>query len=209
MTLLTLCLVGGAAAQASGQLGGRPAAQWIAALDSPDRVAKMKIPELVAALVIRPGETLADVGAGSGLLSIPLAGATGPTGLVYASDIDDALLAHVTQRAGAAGLGNVRTVRGSVTDPALPAPVNLALMNDVLHHVSDRSGYLKALASQLAPGGRLAIIDYTPDGSPHQGQPEMIVSEAQADTWLRAAGLTRDARVPLYADRYFVIYVKR
>ncbi|MGI8671482.1 MAG: class I SAM-dependent methyltransferase, partial [Luteitalea sp.] len=176
ITLVILCAVAGTEAPVSAQLGGRPAAQWIATLDSPERVANMKIPDLVAALKIRTGQTLADVGSGTGLLSIPLASATGPTGIVYASDIDNDLLAHVTQRAGAAGLGNVKTVRGSFTDPSLPVPVDLALMNDVLHHVSDRAGYVKTLASQIVAGGRLAIIDYTPDGSPHQNQPEMIVS---------------------------------
>lgn len=196
------------ASPAIAQLGSRPAADWIPTLDSPERVASMKIPELIAALQIQPGEALADVGAGSGLLTGPLAAATGPTGVVYAADIDPALLTHIEQRMKTANVGNVRTVLGTFTDPKLPAPVDLAFMNDVLHHVQDRAAYVKTLAGSLKPGGRLAVIEFTADGSPHNGQVDLIVTEAQTEAWLRDAGLTRVARVALFDDRYFLIYRK-
>ena len=206
VSLLTSLLI---VAPASAQLGGRPAADWIPTLEAPARVAMMKIPEVVAALKIQPGQVIADVGAGSGVLSGPLAVATGATGVLYAADIDQALLAHIERRAQADGLPNITTVLSSFSDAKLPASVDLAFMNDVLHHVSDRATYVKNLAKYLKPGGRLAIIDYTPEGSPHRGQPELIVSEADTDGWLRAAGLTRSESVALFEDRYFVIYMKR
>jgi hypothetical protein len=74
--------------------------------------------------------------------------------------------------------------------------------------VRDRTTFLTNLAGSIKPGGRLALIDYTAEGSPHRGQPDLIVTEAQADTWLREAGLARSETVPLYADRYFVIYTR-
>jgi ubiquinone/menaquinone biosynthesis C-methylase UbiE len=198
-----------AAVPAVAQVGGRPADQWIPTLDSPERLAGMKIPELVDKLGIQKEMVIADVGAGSGALTGPLALATGPRGVVYASDIDKALLAHIDQRAQSARLPNVRTVLGTFTDPALPQQVDLALMNDVLHHVQDKAGYVKAVAKYVKRGGRFAIVDYMADSGPHKGQPELVVSEAQVNEWAAAAGLERTQAFALYSDRYFVIYTKR
>jgi SAM-dependent methyltransferase len=204
-TLVALIL---SPSSAGAQLASRPAADWIPTLDNPARLASMKIPDVVAALKIQPGDTVADVGAGSGVLTGPLAKATGAGGVLYASDIEPGLLTHIAQRMQADGVANVRTVLGSFTDPKLPAPVDLAFMNDVLHHVSDRAIYVKNLAGYLKPGGRLAVIEFTPEGSPHKGQPELIVAEAQTDAWARDAGLSPVERIELYDDRYFVVYRK-
>ena len=124
---------------AGAQLAGRTAQDWINTLDAPARVASMRVPEMVAALKIVPGQIVADVGAGSGAVSGPLAIATGPKGLMYAVDIDQGLLTHIAERAAKLQLTNIRTVLGTFTDPKLPAPVDLAFMNDVLHHVQDLS----------------------------------------------------------------------
>ena len=194
---------------ASAQVGVRPADQWIAMLDSAERIEGMKVPELMARLEIRKEMVVADVGAGSGVLTGPLALATGPRGLVYASDIDKALLAHIDQRAQSSRLANIRTVLGTFTDPMLPQQVDLALMNDVLHHVQDRAAYVKNVARHLKRGGRFAIVDYTADGSPHKGEPALVVSEQQVNEWAAAAGLARTQSYALYSDRYFVIYTKK
>jgi ubiquinone/menaquinone biosynthesis C-methylase UbiE len=196
------------ATPALAQLAGRAAEEWIKTLDAPARVAAMKVPEMVAALKITPGQTVADVGAGSGAISGPLAIATGPSGVMYAVDIDPALLAHIEQKAKEQHLANLKIVLGSFTDPKLPAPVDVAFMNDVLHHVQDRATYLKSLAKYIKPGGRVAIVDYRPDTSPHKAQPELVVSEEQTDGWMRDAGLTRSESVSLFDDRFYVIYVK-
>ena len=206
--LALLFLLFGIAPLADAQVGVRPAEQYIAMLDSPERIESMRVPELIARLGIQKEMVIADVGAGSGALTGPLALATGPRGTVYASDIDQALIDHIAQRAQASRLSNVRTVLGTFTDPKLPQQVDLALMNDVLHHVQDRAAYLKSVARHLKRGGRLAVVDYTPDASPHKGNPELIVSEAQANAWAEAAGLVRGESFVLYTDRYFVIYRK-
>ena len=202
-------LLVGLAIDAAAQVGVRPAEQWIPLLDSPERIESMRVPELIARLGVQKEMVIADVGAGSGVLTGPLALATGPRGTVYASDIDQALLTHIDQRAQSSRLVNVKTVLGTFTDPKLPAPVDLALMNDVLHHVEDRQGYLKTLASQIKRGGRLAIVDYTTEASPHKGNPALIVSELQVNEWAALAGLERTEAFALYTDRYFVIYTKR
>ena len=203
-----VALVVGLASPIRAQLAGSAAEEWIKTLDSPARVSAMKVGEMMTALKIAPGQTLADVGAGSGALSGPLALATGPQGVLYAVDIDKDLLAHIERRAADQKIGNIKTVLGAFTDPKLPVPVDLALMNDVLHHVEDRATYLQNLATYIKPGGRIAIIDYLPERSSHRAQPELVVSEAQIDTWLRGAGLRLSEKVSLFDDRYFVIYAK-
>ena len=208
LLVLSFCAAASIAGPVFAQVGVRPADQWIATLDNPERIAGMKVPELIEKLGIQREMVVADVGAGSGVLTGPLALATGPRGVVYASDIDKALLAHIEKRAQDSRLPNIRTVLGSFTDPLLPQAVDLALMNDVLHHVQDRAAYLKNLARHLKKGGRLAIVEFKPEGSPHQGQPELIVSEAQVNDWADAAGLERSQAFALYADRYFVFYTK-
>jgi SAM-dependent methyltransferase len=208
VALVPLLLVG-LTVHAAAQVGVRPAEQWIPLLDSPERIESMRVPELIARLGVQKEMVIADVGAGSGVLTGPLALATGPRGTVYASDIDQALLTHIDQRALSSRLANVKTVLGTFTDPKLPAPVDLALMNDVLHHVEDRQGYLKTLASQMKRGGRLAIVDYTAEASPHKGNPALIVTELQVNEWAALAGLERTEAFSLYTDRFFVVYTKR
>ena len=206
--ILAIALLGTLASPAAAQLASRAAEEWIKTLDAPDRVKSMKIDEVVAALNVRPGQIVADVGAGSGLLSGPLAIATGAKGVMYAVDIDRGFLAHISERAADQKILNIRTVLGEFTDPKLPENIDLAFMNDVLHHVADRATYLKNLATYLKPGGRIAIVDFIPSRSPHLGQPELIVSEEQAETWLMAAGLKLAKKVQLFDDRFYVIYAK-
>ncbi len=163
---------------------------------------------MVAALKITPGLTIADIGAGSGVLSGPLALATGPKGTVYATDIDQALLAHIDLRAKELHVPNLRTVLSTPADVKLPVPVDLAFVHDVLHHVSDRAGLLENLATYVKPGGRIAIVDYRPDSSPHRTQPELVINEEQTDGWLKAAGFRKAESPQLFDDRFYVIYTK-
>jgi ubiquinone/menaquinone biosynthesis C-methylase UbiE len=202
------CLCVAMSRPASAQLAARAAEEWIKTLDSPNRVSSMKITEMVQALKIKPGQTVADVGAGSGTVSGPLALATGPTGVMYAVDIDQGLLTHIAQRAADQRIGNIKTVLGEFKDPKLPEQVDLAFINDVLHHIEDPATYLKSLASYLKPNGRIAIVDFTPERSPHRNQAELVVSEAKTEAWLQAAGLKLSEKVQIFDDRFYVIYAK-
>jgi ubiquinone/menaquinone biosynthesis C-methylase UbiE len=190
------------------QLGSRPAEEWIRTLDAPDRVTGLKVPEVLAALKIKAGQVIADIGAGSGVFSLPIGRAVRPGGTVYAVDIDKELLDHIEMEATEQGMVNVKPILGGPSDPLLPVDVDLAFINDVLHHIEDRAGYLATLALYLKPGGRIAIIDFRPDQSPHKDDPTMIVSEEQATAWLEPAGLKPVEHINLYPDRWFVVYAK-
>src|SRR5690349_17756862 len=91
---------------ANAQLAGKTAEEWIKTLNSSNRVEQLKIDETIAALKIKPGSVIADIGAGSGVFSFPLARATGNAGTVYAVDIEPGLLKHITTQASELQLTN-------------------------------------------------------------------------------------------------------
>ncbi|HYN10588.1 MAG TPA: methyltransferase domain-containing protein [Vicinamibacterales bacterium] len=206
--LVALLTVGSAPALA--QLASRPAEEWIKTLDGPARVAGMKIDEIVTALKLQPGQTVADIGAGSGLLEVPLAKAVGPRGRVYAVEIDAGFFPEIKKRAEAAQVANVETVLGKFTDPALPAKnIDVALFHDVMHHVENRAAYLKSLAGYLAPSGRIVVIDYEGGQGPHSQQPNLQVTREQLAAWMKEAGLALVEDVKLFPDKYFLAFAKR
>jgi ubiquinone/menaquinone biosynthesis C-methylase UbiE len=197
-------------ASITAQLGSRPAEEWIKTLDGPVRVAAMKIDEVVAALKLQPGQIVADIGAGSGLLEAPLARAVGPRGRVYAVEIDAGFFPEIKKRAAAAQVTNVETVLGTFTDPALPVrSIDVALFHDVIHHVGNRAAYLKTLAGYLAPTGRIVVIDYEGGQGPHRDQPELEVTRAQLTAWMKDAGFVQVEDVKLFTDKYFLAFAKR
>src|SRR5688572_16892720 len=123
---------------AGAQRASRPADDWIATLDAPQRVAGLKIPEVVAAMKLRPGDVVADLGAGSGLFVVPLSRAVGAKGRVLAVEIDRNFFPHIERKAKGEGVTNVQTIAGEPTDPKLPQQVDVALLHDVLHHIENR-----------------------------------------------------------------------
>ena len=197
------------AVPATAQLGARPAEEWIQTLDGPQRVAGMKIPELVAALKLQPGQTVADIGAGSGLLEPPLAHAVGPKGRVYAVEIDEGFFPMIKKRASEANVTNVETVLGKFSDPVLPVKnFDVALFHDVLHLVEARGAYIKTLVGYLAPSGRVIIVDYEGGRGPHREQPELEVTRDQLAGWMKDAGLKQVEDIKLFEDKYFLVFAK-
>ena len=140
------------------QVGTRPAKEWIATLERPDRVAGLKTAEVIEKLELKKGDVVADLGAGTGVFAWPLARAVAP-GAVYAVEVDDEFVAHLKQRVKEQGLTNVTVARGKFEDPLLPGKIDLAFFSDVLHHIANGDAYLKTVAGYLKPGGRIAVIE--------------------------------------------------
>jgi ubiquinone/menaquinone biosynthesis C-methylase UbiE len=188
------------------QLGARTTEEWLKTLDSQNRVAKLKVGEAVAALQLKPGSVVADIGAGSGVFTIPLARAVA-TGRVYAVDIEQGLVDHITKKAKEQKADNVQGVLGKFTDPNLPArDVDVAFIYDVLHHIENRAEYLKNLAPYLKAAGRIAVIDFYPELGPHKNDPKLQITKDQTKDWMAAAGLKPVAEHKLYDDKWFVVY---
>ena len=188
------------------QLGARSTAEWLQTLDSQNRVGRLKVDEAVGRLGLAPGAVVADIGAGSGVFTLPLARAV-PQGRVYAVDIDQGLVDHIARKAEETRAANVRPVLGAFTDPRLPTrDLDVAFIFDVLHHIEDRATYLRSLAGYLRPGGRIAVIDFHPELGPHKNDPKLQVTRDQAREWMAAAGLRPLAEHQLYDDKWYVVY---
>jgi len=208
LLVITVC-VAGLARPAAAQLANRSAEEWIKTLESKNRLESLKIYETLAALKLKPGMKVADIGAGTGVFTIPLAQAVKPGGTAYAVDIDQALLDHIAEKATEQGMTNVQVVLGAFTDPNLPDDVDFALINDVLHHIDKRAEYLKNLAGYLKPGGRIAVIEFIPGQGGHQNQPELQVSQETATKWMADVGLKPIENFnKMFTDKWFVIFGK-
>jgi ubiquinone/menaquinone biosynthesis C-methylase UbiE len=195
---------------AAAQLASRPAEDWTKTLESHDRIANLKMDEIVAKLRLKPGDTVADIGAGSGLFEVPLAKAVSPGGKVYAVDIDEGFFPQIKRKADEAHVTNVQTVLGKYTDPNLPAKnVDLVFFHDVLHHIQDRARYLKSVAGYLKPSGRVVVVDYEQGQGPHKATPDLEVSREQLGAWAKDAGLKQVEDVKMFPDRYFLVYSKK
>jgi cyclopropane fatty-acyl-phospholipid synthase-like methyltransferase len=139
------------------------AAQQTALTDAQIKSAEVEVPRLVELLELKPGMTMADVGAGFGAWTMRLARELGPAGRVYATDVGAAQIAalrDVTQRER---LNNVTVIEGAVSSTNLPALCcDAILIRDAYHHFTEPEALIKSLAASLKPGGRLAVIDFPP-----------------------------------------------
>jgi len=130
-------------------------------LADPARDERQKPGELVRAMGLQPGMTVADVGTGIGYMLPFLSRRVGPTGRVIAEDIFDDFLASARQRVGNQKLENVTFVKGTETDPKLPeAGVDVVLALDVYHHFDYPDKMLAAIYKSLKPGGKLLVVEY-------------------------------------------------
>jgi arsenite methyltransferase len=114
---------------------------------------------VIETLALAPGAAVADLGAGGGYFTFRLADAVGPTGHVYAVDIDPDMLSYLERRAREEGYAHVEVVHAEADDPRLPEPVDLVFTVNTYHHLGERPAYFRSLQSGLRPGGRVVVID--------------------------------------------------
>jgi len=182
-------------------------AYWSKVFDDPKRDAWQKPRELIAALALTPGSTVADLGAGTGYLEPYLAAAVGARGSVLAIETEAPLVAHLRQRAERERLANVVPILASFDNPRLPrAGVDLLLIVDTYHHFDHRRAYLPQLAAALRPGGRIAIVDWKPGELPEGPAPDHKLPPEQVIAEMQAAGFTLTAAPTVLPYQYFLIF---
>lgn len=172
-------------------------ADW---LDRSERVQEEEPDVALDALKLVPGSTVADVGAGSGYMTVRMAKRVGPAGKVYANDIQPQMLNLLRQRLDREKIPNVELVLGTYDDPRLPAnSVDLILMVDVYHEFSQPQAMLRRMRESLKTGGRLVLLEYRKEDPSIPIRPDHKMSVAEAKMEIEAEGFTLgsvDGRLP-------------
>ncbi len=185
----------------------RSAEEYIKILENPERDAWQKPHEVVQALALRPGATVADIGAGSGYFALRFAHHVGLQGKVLAVDIDAKLLDHITKRAADMKLANVETILASGNDPHLRAEsVDLIFICDVIHHIEQRPQYYQLLARALRPGGRVVIVDFHKKPLPVGPPIEMKISREEMIKELETSGFRLSGEHTFLPHQYFLAF---
>jgi ubiquinone/menaquinone biosynthesis C-methylase UbiE len=161
-------------------------ASW---LDRRERDVEEAPDDAIDLIGVKKGSAVADIGAGSGYMTVKLAKRVGPAGVVYATDIQPAMIALLEKRVTSAKLTNVRPILGATDDPKLPpASIDMALMVDVYHELSQPQAMLRHILEALKPGGRLVLLEYRKEDPAIPIRPEHKMSVAEAKMELEAEG---------------------
>src|SRR5512137_2543930 len=186
------------------QVMGYEGAAW---LERPERESEEQPSKAIAALDIKPGQVVADVGAGSGYYTVRLAERVGPTGRVFAADIQPEMLDLLRARVTRARLDQVELVRSTETDPGLPEGVcDLVLMVDVYHELARPQEVLRKLRASLKPDGRLVLVEFRKESAwvPIREEHKMSVKEARME--LEAEGYRFDRVIDVLPWQHILVF---
>jgi ubiquinone/menaquinone biosynthesis C-methylase UbiE len=187
--LLAAAVAAAAQAQSRHPVSGRVIApimgyEGAAWLERPEREREEAPSKAIAALDIKPGQVVADVGAGSGYYTVRLAERVGPSGKVFATDIQPQMVALLQQRVARDRLTQVEVVLATETDPRLPSNrLDLIVMVDVYHELARPQEVLRQLRAALKPDGRLVLIEFRKESAwvPIREEHKMSVQEARLE----------------------------
>ena len=166
-------------AQPSKRATSTPYTGDLSIFESPGREQRLQIDRVMEILGITSGKTVADIGAGSGWFSVRAARKVGPTGKVYAVDINPEAIQYIDHRVQKESLSNVRTVLSRSDDPLLPKEsVDAVLLLKTYHEVADPVALMEHLRPALKPGARVGIIDREGNGTNHGVGRKIVIDEA-------------------------------
>jgi SAM-dependent methyltransferase len=180
------------------------AERWARIFDDPARDAWQQPDAVIRALKLPPDAIVADIGAGTGYFAVRLARAV-PAGRVVGVDASADMVRYLGERAKREGLANLVAQRGGADDPRLAAPVDVALLVDVYHHILAPERYFERLRGSLKPGGRVAVIDFRMDsrrGPPPSGR----VAPDQVRAELGRAGFELVEEHAFLPDQYYLVF---
>lgn len=185
---------------------GAAGADW---LERSERMREEQPEKALDLIGIQPGMTVADVGAGTGYMTLRIARRVGPTGKVYANDIQPVMLERLTENARKADLTNIETVLGSEGDPKLPAgSIDLVVMVDVYHELSEPQDMLDNIRKSLKPNGRLALVEYKKEDPAIPIRADHKMTLADIKTEVEAEGYKLDKVIDTLPRQHIVIFKK-
>ena len=187
--------------------GERTAEEWIRSLENPERGEWQQPARVVESLRMQPGQSVADIGAGSGYFAVRMAREVGGNGKVFAVDIDRGLINHLAKRGREEKLPQLIPVLADPDDPKLaPASVDLVFICNVIHHVENRGDYYGKLKRALKAKGRLAIVDFYKRELPVGPGVDMKIAKEDMIAELRAAGFVLKEEFDYLPYQYFLVF---
>jgi ubiquinone/menaquinone biosynthesis C-methylase UbiE len=185
---------------------GMNGADWLV---RPEREAEEQPEKALDALKLKPGMVVADIGAGVGYMSLRMAKRVGPSGKVYANDLQPEMLAKLNENAAKAKITNVVTVLGDVADPKLPAnTMDLVLLVDVYHEFSQPQQMLRKIRETLKPDGRLVLLEYRAEDPNVPINPEHKMTVAQVKAEIEAEGFVLQPVIETLPRQHILILTK-
>lgn len=179
-------------------------ASW---LTRPEREEEEQPDEALRAIGIAKGSVVADIGAGSGAITWRLARRVGPTGKVYANDIQPRMLDLLRQNMAQRKIDNVETVLGTEDDPKLPAAsVDLELLIDVYHEFHRPQEMLRHLRDSLKPDGRLVLLEYRAEDPEVKIRPEHKMTLAMVKAEVEPEGFHLDKTIETLPRQHIIIF---
>jgi ubiquinone/menaquinone biosynthesis C-methylase UbiE len=161
-------------------------ADWLV---RPEREQEEQPEAMLDALKIRPGDVVADIGAGVGYTSARISKRVGPKGKVLATDVQPQMIKLLRENMKALGITNVKAVPCTATETKLPEnAVDLAIMIDVYHECSDPVATLKGIRKALKPGGRLVLVEFRAEDPEVPIKPEHKMTVAQVKKEIEPQG---------------------
>jgi len=180
---------------------------YIGALEDPKRDTYQKPHEVLTALNIKPGEVIADIGAGSGYFTFRLSHHVGAKGKVYAVDVSPDMIRHVNRRIRETKTTNVVTVLADNDDPLLPdRSVNRFFICDVWHHVDNQTKYLSLMKQMLKPGGEIVMIDFHKKELPFGPPMQMKIAREDLIKQMEANGFRLSKEHTFLPHQYFLVF---
>jgi ubiquinone/menaquinone biosynthesis C-methylase UbiE len=216
-TFLVLCFCfapAGFAFQSEHPISGRKiapvmgvaGADW---LDRNERESEENPDAALDAIGIKPGMVVADVGAGTGYMTLKMASRIGPTGKVYAEDVQPEMLRRLRRNAVEAKLNNIQTVLGGEADPKLPPDtLDLILLVDVYHEFSQPQRMLRKMRESLKQDGRLVLLEYRKEDPSIPIRPEHKMSVQEVKLELEAEGFHLDKVLETLPRQHILILTK-
>lgn len=187
--------------------------EWMEKFETESREIFHERQQIVAAVGLKPGMNVADIGAGTGLFTLPFASAVGDVGKVYAVEVAKNFLTHIRTRASKASATNVVTVLCTDRSVKLPEDsIDLAFICDVYHHFEYPQASLASLHRALKPGGELVLIDFKriPGESSDFVMRHVRAGQEVFESEVIAAGFEKTGEVKgMLKENYFVRFRKK
>lgn len=185
---------------------GLSGANW---LDREERVREEQPEKTMAALNLKPGMMVADVGAGTGFYSIRMARCVAPAGIVYANDIQPGMLERLRAKAAAQNVKNIETILGTESDPKLPpGKLDLVLLVDVYHEFSQPQRMLDRIRESLKPDGKLVLLEFRKEDPAVPIRPEHKMSLGEVKAEVIPEGYQFDKAVETLPWQHIIFFRK-